>query len=243
MGTATCESAEVHREARRHDNALLWAEKGLKAFPDRTDARLREFAADEYHRRGRHDEAMKLTWTELSERPFLETYKTLEKHAKRAGAWPEWRERALGEVRVRIGKAKEKVRGQARPRWIQADDDHSVLVEIFLHEGKNEDAWREAAAGGCSNSLWLRLAAKREKDHPERAAPIYLKYAEAVVAGHQQRTVRASREPACKSGRRHEVPGPQRGICASRGSATKQIQDQAQLHQAGGSRNGRPCTF
>jgi tetratricopeptide (TPR) repeat protein len=37
--------AEVYREARQHDNALLWAEKGLKTFPERTDSRLREFAA------------------------------------------------------------------------------------------------------------------------------------------------------------------------------------------------------
>ena len=83
--------AEVYREAGQHDGALLWAEKGLKAFPERTDARLREFAAEEYHRRRRHDDAMKLMWAEFSERPFLETYKTLEKHAKKAGTWPEWR--------------------------------------------------------------------------------------------------------------------------------------------------------
>ena len=38
-----------------------------------------------------------------------------------------------------------------------------------------EDARREAR-------LWLRLAAKREKEHPEDAAPIYLKYAEAGVS-------------------------------------------------------------
>jgi uncharacterized Zn finger protein len=174
--------AEVYREARRHDNALLWAEKGLKAFPERTDARLREFAAEEYHRRRRHDDAMKLMWAEFSERPFAETWKTLEKHAKKAGAWPEWRERALAEIRVRIAKAKEKTRGQARPRWMQTDDDHSVLVEIFLYEGKAEDAWREAGVGGCSDSLWLRLAANREKEHPEDAAPVYFKYAEAGVA-------------------------------------------------------------
>jgi uncharacterized Zn finger protein len=174
--------AEVYREAGRRDNALLWAERGLKAFPERTDARLREFAAEEYHRRRRHDEAMKLMWDEFSERPFLETYKTLEKHAKKAGAWPEWRERALAEIRVRIAKAKEKARGQTRPHWIQADDNHSVLVEIFLYEGKAGDAWREAGVGGCSDSLWLRLAANREKEHPEDAAPIYLRYAEAGVA-------------------------------------------------------------
>lgn len=174
--------AEVYREAGQQDGTLLWAEKGLKAFPERTDARLREFGAEEYHRRRRHDDAMSLMWAEFSERPFLETYKTLEKHAKKAGAWPEWRERALGEIRLRIAKAKEKARGQTRPRWMQADDNHSVLVEIFLYEGKEEDAWREAGVGGCSDSLWLRLAAKREKEHPEDAAPIYLKYAEAGVA-------------------------------------------------------------
>src|ERR1017187_2917527 len=106
--------AEVYGEARQHDNALLWAEKGLKAFPERTDARLREFAAEEYHRRHRHDDAMKLLWAEFSERPFRETYKTLEKHAKKAGTWPKWRERALAEIRVRIAKAKEKARGQSR---------------------------------------------------------------------------------------------------------------------------------
>ena len=32
--------AEVFREARQHDNALLWAEKGLEAFPEHTDGRL-----------------------------------------------------------------------------------------------------------------------------------------------------------------------------------------------------------
>src|ERR1035438_8115733 len=87
--------AEVYRDAGQPDNALLWAEKGLRALPERSDSRLREFAAEEYHRRGRHDDAMKLMWAEFSERPILETYKTLEKHATKAGVWPEWRERAL----------------------------------------------------------------------------------------------------------------------------------------------------
>jgi tetratricopeptide (TPR) repeat protein len=163
--------AEVYRETRQHDHALLWAEKGLKAFPDHTDARLREFGAEEYHRRRRHDDAMKLMWAEFSERPFLETYKTLERHAKKVAAWPEWRERALTEIRSRIAKAKEKARGQTRPRWAQTDDDNSPLVEIFLFEGDPESAWREAQTGGCSDSLWLRLAAAREKEHPGTPRP------------------------------------------------------------------------
>jgi tetratricopeptide (TPR) repeat protein len=165
--------AEVFREARRRDRALEWAEKGLKAFPERTDSRLREFAAEEYHRLGRHTDAMALIWAVFLDRPFLETYSKLAEHAKKAGSWPEWRESALAEIRRRIAQ---------NPR-----SDRSVLVEIFLSEGKadpsqSEAAWREAVSGGCSGSLWLRLAADREKEHPEDAAPIYLRYAEAGIA-------------------------------------------------------------
>lgn len=174
--------AEVYREAGQHDKALMWAEEGLKAFPERTDGRLREFAAEEYHRRRRHEDAMKLMWAEYSERPYLETYRTLERHAKKSGNWPEWRERALAEIRRRIAKAKEESRGQARHRWMRPDDDHSQLVEIYLYERDIEAAWREAQAGGCSEGLWLRLAAAREKEYPADAAPIYLKQAEAAVS-------------------------------------------------------------
>jgi len=62
-----------------------------------------------------------------------------------------------------------------------APADHSALVEVFLYEGRVDDAWREAKTGGCSNSLWLRLAGQREKDHPEDAAPVYLERAEAEL--------------------------------------------------------------
>ncbi|MBL0161464.1 MAG: SWIM zinc finger family protein [Bryobacterales bacterium] len=174
--------AEAYRDARQHENALHWAEKGLKAFPDRTDARLREFVAEQYHRRGRHEEAMKLMWAEFIQQPLLAAYKTLERHANKAGAWPEWRERALAEIRSRIAKAKQKARQPAHSRWMQDEGDYSPLVEIFLFEGDPESAWREAQTGGCSDRLWLRLAAAREKANPEDAAPIYMKLAEAAVA-------------------------------------------------------------
>jgi uncharacterized Zn finger protein len=34
-------------------------------------------------------------------------------------------------------------------------------------------AWREAQEGGCSEDLWLELARRREKSHPQDALPIY----------------------------------------------------------------------
>jgi uncharacterized Zn finger protein len=125
---------------------------------------------------------MKLIWAEFSERPYLETYRTLERHAKKAGNWPEWRERALAEVRRQIVNAQEGSRAQPKHRWMRPIGDHSQLVEVYLYEGDVESAWREAQAGGCSHGLWLQLAAKREAEHPADAAPIYLKHAEAAVS-------------------------------------------------------------
>ena len=59
--------AELHNEAGRQDAALDWAERGVKAFPDRTDSRLREFLANEYHRRQRHEEAMALIGADFAD--------------------------------------------------------------------------------------------------------------------------------------------------------------------------------
>jgi hypothetical protein len=52
--------ANVYKEAGRNDPALEWAERGIAAFPEHTDSRLRDFLAEEYFTRGRHDEAMAL---------------------------------------------------------------------------------------------------------------------------------------------------------------------------------------
>jgi hypothetical protein len=59
-----------------------------------------------------------------------------------------------------------------------------TVTARWSYENDPEAAWREAQTGGCSDSLWLRLAAAREKEHPEDAGPIYLKQAEAAVARH-----------------------------------------------------------
>jgi uncharacterized Zn finger protein len=163
--------AETYKSARQHDLALEWAERGVKAFPERTDSRLREFLAEEYHRRKRHDEAMALIWAEFAEAPSLEQYRNLKAHAERIGQWEPWREKALDYLRSQIAGAKSELQRNRWPYYHKAD--HSELVRIFLWEKDVESAWREAQEGGCSNDLWLDLAAKREKEHPEDALPIY----------------------------------------------------------------------
>ena len=171
--------AETYKSARQHDLALDWAERGVKAFPERTDSRLREFLAEEYHRRKRHDEAMSLIWAEFAESSSLEEYKKLKAHAQRIGQWQMWREKALAYMGNRIAEARNETK-KDRWGWFQ-ETDHSDLVRIFLWEKDLEAAWREAQEGGCSNDLWLELAAKRNKEHPEDALPIYQRQIEPTL--------------------------------------------------------------
>ena len=171
--------AEACKEAGRDDQALEWAEKGLKAFPDRTDPRLREFLAKEYQRLGRRGEAAALAWANFADHPHLDAYKDLKRHAGGAGEWPTWRDKAHAFLRERATAAK---REAAKGRWNwAAGTDHSTLVEVLLWERKVDDAWREAKAGGCSGDLWMTLAAKREKTHPEDALVVYQSRIDPIV--------------------------------------------------------------
>ncbi len=166
--------AEIYREADMSDDALKWAEQGWKAFSTNKDWRLGEFLADEYHRRGRHDEAMRLAWEQFTESPCLENYQKLQAHARKAGrsSWTQWRDRALAYIRESItGRKKQK--GRQKTYWHWHEDDHSELVRVFLWEKRYEEAWQEALAGGCTNDLWMKLAAVREEDHPQDALSIY----------------------------------------------------------------------
>jgi uncharacterized Zn finger protein len=166
--------AEIYREAGMPDDALKWAEQGWKTFSTKRDWRLGEFLADEYHRRGRHDEALQFIWEQFKESPRLENYQKLQTHARKTGrsSWPQWRERALAYIRDSIAVRKKQKPGQ-KTYWHWQDTDHSELVRVFLWEKRYEEAWHEALAGGCTNDLWMKLAALREQEHPQDALSIY----------------------------------------------------------------------
>lgn len=171
--------ARLHKEAGNSDAALDWAERGLAAFPERTDWRLREFLAEEYHARGRHDEAMALVWAAFSESPRLGEYQKLKAHADRIDKWDDWRPKALDTVRQR--SAGEKL-GSSKRRfgWVMPPD-NSTLVMIFLWENEVELAWHEAQEGNCTSKLWMELAQRREEDHPEDSLRIYQAAVEPLV--------------------------------------------------------------
>jgi uncharacterized Zn finger protein len=180
-GYSFLEIAEIYQGAGKTDKALEWAESGVKAFPQRTDSRLREFLANQYHKRKRHDEAMELVWAEFTDFQRLEQYKLLKSHAERAGGplvWQRWREKALTSIRDVVAGRKRKAQSD---NWVWHGIDHSVLVEIFLWEKDFDAAWCEAQEGGCHKSLWLTLAGKRESEHPEDALAVYQSLVEPTI--------------------------------------------------------------
>jgi len=169
--------AELLAEASRRDEALAWAERGRKAFPDRPDSRLVDFLADEYGHRGQHEEAVALTWEQFKQQPALASYQRLEVCSKRAGAWGEWRAKALAWLREDFLNAQK----HNRSRWSWTPRDHSLLVEIFLWESDSDAALAQAKTGGCNESLWFAIAEAREAKHPEDAVAIYQARLDAIV--------------------------------------------------------------
>lgn len=172
------EIAELYKKASNHDKVLEWAEAGVKAFPVKTDSRLRDFLADEYHRRKQHGEAIDLIWAEYNDWTRLDNYKKLKMHSIRINKWPEWRDKALSLLRSKIAASKKEKRNNYG--WGHRMD-NSALVEIFLWEKDVDAAWKEAQEGLCSEHLWRELATARENNHPEDAIVVYKKLIEPII--------------------------------------------------------------
>ncbi|MEQ1813559.1 MAG: DUF6880 family protein, partial [Candidatus Nitrotoga sp.] len=87
--------SEIYRNHHLHDQAFKWAERGVQVFPNKTDGRLLDFLAEEYMRRKRNDEAMRLIWVQFAERPSLDHYQKLHRFAEQTDLWIIFRQQAL----------------------------------------------------------------------------------------------------------------------------------------------------
>lgn len=172
--------AEVLREANRYDDALAWAEKGL-ALHGGSDSRLVDVAAEEHHRTGRREDAVRVTWDAYDEAPGLRTYRHLAEHAQRADLWPAWHDKALDLLRTRVNQGKREPARSRVTRWPAPGPDSSTLVEVLLFDGDVETAWVQANAAGCRRDLWLELARRREGENPLEAIPIWQAEAERSI--------------------------------------------------------------
>ena len=170
--------AEIWAKARQPDKALEWAERGLKAFPDRPDNRLRDFLVAAYLKRKRKGAALQLTWVQFDEHPSPETFQKLHGVAGKFGIWPAQRERALARLADTI---KRKAAAPGSWKHIASAPDYSLRVAIALWEKDLEAAWTAAHQGICDGNLLIALAGKLEASRPNDAISLYRRVASAIV--------------------------------------------------------------
>jgi uncharacterized Zn finger protein len=179
-GRRYVEIAEVYRQARQFEKAIEWAERGLREFGG-VDPYVRSFAADLYQEAGRDEDALQLDLQEFVWGANLDRFRRLEARAKRAGCWPIWREQAIAAIRKLILKETKHSVKRSVASWHGLSIARTVLVEVLLYEGDAEGAWRESRTGSFPADLVIRVAAARANDHPEDAAPIFLRAAELSI--------------------------------------------------------------
>lgn len=183
--------AEILAAAKRHDEALEWAERGLKAFSDRPHNDLRDFLVAAYLKRKRNDEALQLTWIQFEERPDLEPYKKLSGVAGKLGVWPAQRERALAWLDQSIAnEAASTSRWKPKP----STPNYSLRVSIALWEKDLDAAWAAVHQGICDRGLLIELAAKLESDRADDAIRLYRR----VIPGTVEQTKNSAYEEAAR---------------------------------------------
>jgi uncharacterized Zn finger protein len=186
--------AQLYLQDGQRDRALEWAEEGLKAF-EYPNPRLQDIVIEEYHLRGRVEEAMAVVWQGFIQAITLRSYQALKAHADRVNQWETWRDRAISHIRQQFeppaapqpDRSSRTSRKPAQVRQVAWKPPtlfgvgRSILVEIFLWEGEDELAWQEAQAGSCSKALWFQLAERRQQNHPVDALPIYYNEIEPLI--------------------------------------------------------------
>lgn len=167
--------AEALAQAGRHDEALQWAEDGIKQFPNEYRGGLHDFAAAEYHRRKQHDKAIALRWAQFARSPGLSAYQTLKASADKNKSWSTWRDKAIAQMQA--GFAQKPIANRVSWGYGSA----APLIEIHLWEGNPVPALAIARAHGCQQSQWLTLAQALEPVKPDEAIRIYQEQIEPII--------------------------------------------------------------
>lgn len=170
--------AEILLNAKRADEALQWAERGLKAFAARPDNRLRNFLVPLYLKRKRNVEALGLTWVQFAECPGVEAFEKLHDVSAKLGIWPAQRERALSTLAQTI-EAEAATTSRWKPK--ASVPNYSLRVSIALWENDLDAAWTAAHQGICDQRLLITLANKLETSRTDDAVNLYRRVVPRII--------------------------------------------------------------
>lgn len=162
--------AQLYAEAGNSDMAQHWAERGLTAFPHRTDNRLRDFLAQQYLLCGRDEQALELSWVQFDEAPSLGNYQKLQGLAQRLQRAPEQRQRALARL-TETSASNPQLQVHAR----------SLRLAIALWEEDLDAAWLLSQQGDHRVELLHDLALKLESTRPTDAIGLYRRMLEPII--------------------------------------------------------------
>lgn len=155
--------------ARRSDEALEWAERGIRDAGDlaAVDTALVDYLSDRYARADRLPDAVALRRDHFAARRTLLTYRQLRAAARAADCWPAERENALALLRAAAGR--------------KGAHGAPVLVDVLLDDKDVDAAWRAATETGAHDGQWLTLADQARAARPAEALAVYLRQAEPLT--------------------------------------------------------------
>lgn len=158
--------------AGRPDEALSWAERGIRETEDlaTVDTALVDHLCESYAQVARHADAVTLRRDHFDARLSLLTYQQLRAAARAAECWPAEREAALALLRADAA-------GPRRGGWYGGP----VLVDVLLDDKDTDAAWQAATDAGADDRQWLALADQARADRPADALGVYLRLAEPLL--------------------------------------------------------------
>ncbi|MFI5689815.1 hypothetical protein [Streptomyces sp. NPDC051636] len=159
--------AEELESAGRADEALTWAERGLRDCAAETyiDGHLVDYLCARYAKAGRSADVVGVRRDRFHAERSLAAYQQLRSAAQAAQCWEAERVAALAVLR-------EDVRRERGGRY-----GGPVLIDTLLDDGDVGAAWCEAA-GLADDRQWERLADLSRETHPAEALAVYLRLVE-----------------------------------------------------------------
>ncbi|WP_261399346.1 SWIM zinc finger domain-containing protein [Streptomyces misionensis] len=159
--------AEELESAGRADEALAWAERGLRdcAAETHIDGRLADYVCARYVKAGRSADVVGVRRARFGVERSLAAYRQLRAAARAGECWEDERASALA--------ALEEDARRARGGWYGG----TVLIDALLDDGDLDAAWREAA-GQADDQQWERLADLSRGTCPSEALAVYLRLVE-----------------------------------------------------------------
>lgn len=150
--------------AGRAQEALGWAESGLREATGFIGTDLVEFVALRYAQDGRQDDLLGLRRSRFGAEMTVTHYEQLREIAERCAVWPEERERAMVLLHEDLAKQGLKARYGMGP----------VLIDILIAEGDYVQAWEQAKLGS-SEPQRLKVATLIRGERPAEALDVYVR--------------------------------------------------------------------